>query len=31
MVDEATRSRYANEPFIIHRAVRYEILERATR
>jgi len=31
VVDEATRTRYANEPFVIRRAVRYEILERATR
>jgi len=30
VVDEATRTRYANEPFVIRRAVRYEILERAT-
>lgn len=30
VVDEATRARYANEPFNIRRAVRYEILERAT-
>jgi hypothetical protein len=31
VVDEATRTRYANEPFVIRRAVRYEILERETR
>lgn len=31
VVDEATRTRYANEPFVIRRAVRYEILERAPR
>jgi hypothetical protein len=31
VVDVATRTRYANEPFVIRRAVRYEILERATR
>ena len=31
VVDEATRARHANEPFVIRRAVRYEILERATR
>ena len=31
VVDEVTRTRYANEPFIIRRAVRYEILERTTR
>jgi hypothetical protein len=31
VVDEATRKRYTNEPFVIRRAVRYEILERATR
>ena len=30
VVDEATRTRYANEPFVIRRAVRYEILERTT-
>jgi SAM-dependent methyltransferase len=30
VVDHATRTRYANEPFVIRRAVRYEILERAT-
>lgn len=29
VVDEATRTRYANEPFVIRRAVRYEILQRA--
>ena len=28
MVDAATRRRYAGEPFVIRRAVRYEILER---
>jgi hypothetical protein len=27
VVDEATRKRYANERFVIRRAVRYEILE----
>lgn len=27
VVDEATRRRYANEPFVIRRPVRYEILE----
>jgi hypothetical protein len=31
VVDEAMRTRHANEPFVIRRAVRYEILERATR
>jgi hypothetical protein len=31
VVDEATRKRYANEPFVIRRPVRYEILERVTR
>src|SRR4029077_20121268 len=30
VVDEATRSRHADEPFVLRRAVRYEILERAT-
>ena len=27
VVDEATRRRYANDPFVIRRPVRYEILE----
>lgn len=31
LVDEAMRERYAHEPFVIRRAVRYEILERSTR
>ena len=30
VVDEATRARYANDAFVIRRAVRYEILERIT-
>ena len=29
IVDAATRRRYADEPFVIRRAVRYELLERA--
>jgi hypothetical protein len=29
-IDAATRRRYANEPFVIRRAVRYELLERIT-
>src|SRR3977135_502946 len=31
VVDETTRTRYANGPFVIRRAVRYEILERTTK
>ena len=31
VVDEPTRTRYANGPFVIRRAVRYEILERTTK
>lgn len=29
-VDEVTRRRYASEPFVIRRAVRYELLERSS-
>lgn len=29
IVDEAARRRHANEPFVIRRAVRYEVLEKA--
>lgn len=31
VVDAAVRRRYANEPFVIRRAVRYELLEAGTR